>query len=121
MDLPEIEGDKNILYRVITNLVDNAIKYSNADGKIAVEASYGKKENELLFCISDEGPGIPEEYREKIFQSFFTIDRGNNEITNSTGIGLSFCKLAIEAHGGKIWVEENSHGGSRFYFTLRIK
>ena len=117
--LPEVMGDRNIISRVITNLVDNAIKYSNSPGKIKIEITSPHK-NELMFCIADEGRGIAEEHREKLFQSFFTIpvEDDDDTITTSTGIGLSFCKLAIEAHGGKIWMEENTPKGSKFYFTL---
>ncbi|OQA20289.1 MAG: Adaptive-response sensory-kinase SasA [bacterium ADurb.Bin363] len=117
--LPDITGDKNILYRVITNIMDNAIKYSNPEDKIKIEIT--SAEDKVKFCIADKGKGIPDEYREKIFESFFTIETGNEVITTSSGIGLSFCKLAIEAHGGKIWVEENIPSGSKFYFNLKIK
>jgi len=119
-DLPELKADKNIIYRIITNLIDNAIKYSDPDGKITVEITFCPKDNKIIFCVADEGPGIPESYREKIFESFFTIDRGEENITTSTGIGLSFCKLAVEAHGGKILVEENTPRGSKFYFDIPV-
>lgn len=118
--LPVIRADKNLFYRIITNLMDNAIKYSPNNSKVAIEIKYKRQDNNITFCFIDEGKGIPAKYREKIFEAFFTIDVDDSVITTSTGIGLSFCKLAIEAHGGKIWVEDNIPRGSEFFFTLPL-
>ncbi len=113
-----VPSDKNLFYRIMTNLIDNAIKYSTTGGTITVKIILKKKKNRILFCIIDEGKGIPEEYRQKIFESFFKLDGEECGISTSTGIGLTFCKLAVESHGGKIWVKENTPHGSKFYFTI---
>ncbi len=115
-----VPSDKDLFYRIMTNLIDNAIKYSSTGGTITVKIIPKKKKNKILFCIIDEGKGIPEEYRQKIFESFFKLDREECGITTSTGIGLTFCKLAVKSHGGNIWVKENTPHGSKFYFTLPI-
>jgi len=98
------------------NILDNGIKNSKSSGKIKIEVINDEKY--FIFCIIDEGPGVPPEYREKIFEQFFSLNTEDSMISTSTGIGLSFCKMAIEGHRGKIWVEENSPSGSKFYFTL---
>lgn len=113
-----ITSDKDLFHRIMTNLIDNAIKYSASNGTITVKIIPKKKKGKILFCIIDEGKGIAEEYRKKIFESFFKLDGEECGISTSTGIGLTFCKLAVEAHGGKIWVKENTPHGSKFYFTL---
>lgn len=115
-EITAVKGDRNLLQRVITNLLDNAIKHTEKNGKI--EFVLVEKEKEFLFCISDEGKGIPEKYHKKIFEPYFSLDYKTSGIKTSTGIGLSFCKLAIEAHGGRIWVENNMTRGCTFYFTL---
>jgi K+-sensing histidine kinase KdpD len=113
-----IAADKDLFYRIMTNLIDNAIKYSLNNEKVTVKIIPKKKKNNILFCVIDEGKGIPQKFRKKIFKSFFKLDGEECGITTSTGIGLTFCKLAVKSHGGKIWVKENTPQGSKFYFTL---
>ena len=96
------------------------MKYSGSDSKIAIQIKYKKLDQEVLFSFSDEGRGIPQGYKEQIFEPFFTVDIDDSVITTSSGIGLSFCKLAVETHGGKIWVEDNIPRGSEFIFTLPL-
>jgi len=120
-ELTHIRADKNLFYRILINLIDNAIKYSRPDKKIEIEISLSEEKTEILFCVSDEGMGIPEEYRQEIFESFFSLDSEDAGISSSTGIGLAFCKSAVEAHSGNIWMEENITRGSRFCFTLPLK
>ena len=118
--LPDIKADKDLFKRIVMNLLDNAIKYSKSKKTIEIKAEE-EDENHITFSVIDEGTGIPEEYQEDIFKSFFSMAADNAAITPSTGIGLSFCKFAVEAHGGKIWMEENSPVGSKFIFTLPLK
>ena len=117
-NLPLAIADQSKMTRVITNLLDNAIKFTPAGGQIAICAEPGL-DGELVMKISDTGPGIPEEYREKVFDRFTQIP-GTHGRRRGSGLGLTFCRMAVEAHGGKIWVESRSSPatGSVFTFTL---
>lgn len=120
-DLPTFYADPSKLERVLVNLVDNALKFTPSGGLIELSAQVHPEDNLLQVQISDTGPGIPLEYRTKIFERFNQVP-GQRARKRGTGLGLTFCKLAIEAHGGKIWVEANPAGdGSLFCFTLPIK
>lgn len=114
-------GDRSMVRRVASNLIDNALKFSPTQGDVKIRVLPDHiASNTGVDCrieISDSGMGIPFEDRERIFNRFEMVgDRGKTH--RGTGIGLSFCKQAIEAMGGQIWVEDNAQGGSRFIFTL---
>ncbi|MCS7281908.1 MAG: GAF domain-containing protein [Anaerolineae bacterium] len=113
-DLPPVLGDRELLQRVLVNLLDNALKYTPPGGKVTVTAEWLPSET-LLFAVSDTGPGIPPEHQARIFDRFVRVP---GQRTGGTGIGLAFCKLAVEAHGGKIWVESKMGEGATFKFTL---
>jgi signal transduction histidine kinase len=120
-ELAPLRIDAEKIARVLTNLIDNAIKFTPPSGQVRVTAEAlptdlaGKVW--VRCAIIDTGPGIPDEYRDKVFERFFQVS-GIVGSRSGSGLGLSFCKLAIEAHGGKIWVENLPEGGSAFYFTL---
>ena len=112
--LPEVPGDKIKITRVISNLIDNAIKYTKA-GTIIVSAK--NRNDEIEVSVKDTGVGInlPKNQQRKIFDRFFQ-EKSRNE---GVGLGLSICDKIIEAHGGKIWVESNGREkGTKFTFTL---
>jgi two-component system, NarL family, sensor histidine kinase BarA len=114
--LPNVTVDKLGITRVITNLIDNAIKYTDK-GEILV--SLQQKDSGLEFLVKDSGVGIniPQEHHHKLFDRFYQ----ENVATPGTGIGLSICKTILETHGGKIWVEsEGKDKGCTFRFTLPI-
>ncbi len=115
-DLPAAAADYNKLERVLSNLLDNALKYTPAGGKVRFSAEKSG-EGQLVVRVSDNGPGIPEEYREKIFERFNQVPNQSGR-RRGTGLGLTFCRLVAEAHGGKIWVEPNQPFGSTFSITL---
>jgi PAS domain S-box-containing protein len=117
-DWPTFFVDHTKITRVFTNLIDNALKYSPSGTPIVITGEINPQ-NTACIRISDRGPGIPQEYREMIFERFGQIP-GARGRRRGTGLGLAFCKLAVEAHGGRIWVETNAHGGSDFVFTLPI-
>jgi signal transduction histidine kinase len=95
--------------RVLQNLVDNCIKYGPAGDTIDIGAS--SMGNRLELRVRDHGSGVPEEMREKIFEKYARIDSDmNGRHRDSRGLGLRFCRLAVEAHGGRIWVENNAPG-----------
>ena len=114
--LPNVTVDKQGITRVVTNLIDNAIKYTDK-GEILV--SLQQKDSGLEFLVKDSGIGIniPQEHHHKLFDRFYQ----ENVATPGTGIGLSICKTILEVHGGNIWVEsEGKYKGSTFRFTLPI-
>ncbi|HEX4469590.1 MAG TPA: ATP-binding protein [Gemmatimonadaceae bacterium] len=118
-DAPVFEADKELLKRVLNNLVQNAVTHSAQAVKIEFKA---RKDGEgVLFTISDNGPGIPPQYHEVIFRKFERVKTQGVPRTRSSGLGLAFCKLVIDAHGGRIWVQSAEGQGSAFHFTLPLK
>ncbi|MBE9507288.1 MAG: GAF domain-containing protein [Chloroflexi bacterium] len=116
-DLPRLPADRNLILRVLTNLLDNAVKFTRMEGHITL--SVERTGEEMLFTVSDTGPGIPAELGQRIFDRFTRLENAEN--IKGTGLGLAFCKLAVEAHGGRIWVESKMGHGSSFRFTLPLK
>ena len=120
-ELPPVWADADIVRRVFVNLLDNALKFAPASSCITVtlkrEIAPDGHEDGVRCTVADQGPGIPAIYRKRIFERFTRVNVGGGQV-RGTGLGLSFCKLAVEAHGGKIWVENQPDGGSCFIFTL---
>jgi signal transduction histidine kinase len=119
-DAPVFEADKALLKRVIGNLVQNALTHSAT--AVRLQMSARRDGNGILFTVADNGPGIPPEYHEVIFRKFERVKNPNMPRTRSSGLGLAFCKLVVEAHGGRIWVQSAGEGkGSAFHFSLPPK
>jgi signal transduction histidine kinase len=117
-DLPQPQGDKVQLQRVMGNLLDNAVSYTPAGGWVRVSARAG--EDEVEVSVTDNGPGVPPEHRDKIFNRFTRVP-GAEGRRQGFGLGLYFCSLVVDAHGGRIWVEPGPGGkGSRFAFALPL-
>lgn len=116
-DLPIVYVNADMIERVLINLIDNATKFSRADDTILVQAWVDSEAREIRVGVLDEGPGIAEKHRAAIFGKFY---RGDTHGVKGIGLGLSFCKLAVTAHGGQIWVDEAPGGGAAFYFTVPI-
>jgi signal transduction histidine kinase len=112
--LPALEMDVDMIRRVLINLLENAIKYTRSGDQITVRAD--SQNGELLVSVVDTGPGIPVEDVEKIFDKFTRVTKDNRP--KGLGLGLAFCRMAVEAHGGKIWVQSEEGKGSSFTFTL---
>ncbi len=118
--LPLISVDVDKLTRVLSNLIDNALKFTPTGGRITITAEPSDAEaNTVRVGVLDTGPGIPDEYRSRVFDRFTQV-AGRKGSRAGSGLGLSFCKLTVEAHGGTIWVENRPEGGSAFYFTLPL-
>jgi signal transduction histidine kinase len=111
-EIPKLPADREMLCRVLVNLVANALKFTPAGGDVHLLIEKDTDEFVRLAVI-DNGPGIPAGYEEKIFEKFGQVESGERKKL-STGLGLTFCKMAVEAHGGKIWVESTSGQGSKF-------
>lgn len=117
-DLPLQYIDPDCLIQVLWNLLENAYKYAPAGSPIKVEARRTGKE--VLIRVADRGPGIPASERETIFQRFYRLDRGHRADMRGCGLGLAICRGIVEAHDGRIWVEDRPDGGSIFCFTLPL-
>lgn len=118
-DLPPVLIDPDIIGRVITNLIDNALKFTPSGGLIRVSAAPDEADHHFVRCaVRDTGPGIPPEHRTRIFERFVQLD-DQAASRRGSGLGLNFCQLAVEAHGGRIWVDDAPGGGSEFVFTLQ--
>ena len=115
---PTAHADQSKIMRVLSNLVDNAIKFTPAGGQVVLSAELVAPDV-LAVHVRDTGPGIPAEYREAIFERFSQVP-GSYGKQRGSGLGLTFCRLVVEANGGKIWVEPNPGGGSCFTFTLPV-
>lgn len=108
--------DRDHIRRVITNLVSNAIKWSPKNDIITISARIDGED--IIVSVFDNGPGVPEDQRQRIFERFYQVDTARSG-GDGSGLGLAICKHIVEAHGGKIWAEGNAQGhGGRFIFTL---
>lgn len=113
-NLPRVWVDTDMIGRVLTNLLENAVKHTPAGSTIYLGARL--EGNQVIMWVQDNGPGIPPDERERIFDKFSRLHgRGGPK---GLGLGLAFCRLAVEAHGGQIWVDDGPEGGSNFKFTL---
>lgn len=113
--MPTVTGDASQLERVFQNLIDNALKY-NASGKPRIRVSAASTEAGWKFAVADNGIGIDVRFKDQIFEIFKRL-HGRDQYSG-TGIGLAVTKLVVERHGGQIWVEPGTEGGSVFYFTI---
>ena len=111
-----VVADKDLILRVIQNLLGNALKFTSSDGWIRLDIR--PDENRVCVKVRDNGPGIPAEYQDRIFEKFGQVEARAHRQKFSTGLGLTFCKLAVEAHGGSIGVESEVGKGSTFWFAL---
>ncbi|ANM29021.1 hypothetical protein ABI59_04550 [Acidobacteria bacterium Mor1] len=111
-----LEGDSSVLRRVMDNLLTNAVEHSPSEGVVTV--SLGMREEGIEVSVADEGPGIPEEHREQVFEKFARLNLRESGVSANRGLGLTFCRLAVEAHGGVIWVETAPSGGAMFRALL---
>jgi signal transduction histidine kinase len=122
--LPLLDVDAEKIERVLLNLMDNAIKFTPGEGLVVINAHIevpynGAKPEQICVSVKDTGPGIPDEYKTRLFDRYVQVE-GRSGRRRGTGLGLTFCRLTVEAHGGKIWIEDNPQGGSIFMFTLPI-
>lgn len=115
-DLPDVLVDADMIRRILINLMENAVKYTPADSQIGV-AAY-RSGNMVEMYVQDVGPGIPQEDRERIFDKYTRLHSESGP--KGLGLGLSYCQLAVEKHGGRIWIEDAPNAGARFIFTLPI-
>ena len=115
-DIAMVSVDADMIRRVLTNLLENAVKYTPAGSQIYVGAR--EEAGAVLMWVQDTGPGIPLSERERIFDKYTRLHGKSG--TRGLGLGLAFCRMAVQAHGGRIWVEDGPEGGACFKFTLPV-
>jgi len=112
----EVEGDRARLKQVVVNLVDNAIKYTPAGGRVEVRVT--REEGHALLEVKDTGVGVPKEALPHIFERFYRVDKARSRAVGGTGLGLAIVKSICTAHGGQVRVESAENNGSRFEVQL---
>ena len=118
-DVPVFHADRGLLDRVISNLLQNAIVHSGRPVTLRIAAR--RDPNGVLITVQDDGPGIAPEYQELIFRKFESLRAPHAPRVRSSGLGLTFCRLAVEAHGGRIWVQSRVGEGSAFHILLPLE
>jgi signal transduction histidine kinase len=116
--LPSVHTSSEQLFRILCNLVDNAIKYSPPTARITI--SSGREGDGIVFSIHDQGPGIPIEEQERIFDRFYQIDQSATRLVGGAGMGLYICRKAAESLGGRVWLERSDGRGSVFALWLPL-
>jgi K+-sensing histidine kinase KdpD len=116
--LPRLYADSPRLETILRNLIENALKYGGESAKIRVEVC--RQEQDFLFRVIDNGPGIPESERQHIFESFYRVDDSLARLTSGAGLGLAICQGLVRAHGGQIWAEAREVGAC-IAFTIPAK
>ena len=118
-DTPVFHADKALLKRVFSNLIQNAVSHSSRAVELSISAR--RSGDAILFTVADNGPGIPPEYHEVIFRKFGQVASGAiTPRVRSSGLGLTFCKLVVDLHGGMIWLKSREGEGSVFYVQLPL-
>jgi signal transduction histidine kinase len=120
-ETPLFQADEDKLGRTLVNLLSNAIKFTPDGGGINISVRLAKDQQGIVFSVSDTGEGIPKAELEHIFDKFGQVESRKSGRKMSTGLGLTFCKMVVEAHGGCIWVESEVGKGSTFLFRLPVR
>jgi len=118
-ELPEVtvQADETRVEQVLSNLLENAVKYGREGGTVTAggrESGEGK----LEIFVKDDGPGIPAEAQERVFERFYRVDKARSREQGGTGLGLAIVKHIVQAHGGNVWVQSQPGKGATFFFTL---
>ncbi|MGB9734816.1 MAG: sensor histidine kinase [bacterium] len=114
-----IYADREALFHILLNLIDNAVKYNKERGEVSVCAS--ERGDQIEIAVRDTGSGIPSNELNRIFERFYTVDKARSRALGGTGLGLSIVKHFVLAHNGKIWVDSELNKGSAFHFTMPRK
>ncbi len=118
-ELPDLvaHADENRLEQVLANLIDNAIKYGRPQGNVVVGGKSLAGDKIEIF-VHDDGPGIPTESLDRVFERFYRVDKARSREQGGTGLGLSIVKHIVQNHGGEVWAKSETGKGATFYFTL---
>jgi signal transduction histidine kinase len=120
-DLPPLPADRDLIYRTLINLVTNALKHSPEGTEVRIRASLADDGQGIVLSVKDQGEGIPPEYFDRIFEKFEQAETKQRRVRTGSGLGLTFCKLAVDAHGGRIWVDSKVGEGSEFFVFLPLE
>jgi signal transduction histidine kinase len=115
-DFPALLADHDLIFRVFENLLLNALKYSRRGGRVSVSADFA--DGVFRFAVSDSGAGIAPEHVRKVFDKYFRVEGQESRSRKGSGIGLYFCRLAVEAHGGTIVIDSTPGRGTTVTFDL---
>ena len=118
-DLLMVRADAKLIVQVLVNLIGNALKYTPSGSTVRLSAK--QQSTEAVLSVADDGPGIPAGEKEKVFDMFFVGENPVSAGRKSLGLGLALCRTIVNAHGGRIWVEDNSPHGAVFSFTLPVE
>jgi two-component system phosphate regulon sensor histidine kinase PhoR len=114
-----VQADPNRLTQVLGNLVDNAVKYGRIGGKVII-GGRSTSPQEVEIFVRDDGPGIPADAIERVFERFYRVDKGRSREQGGTGLGLSIVKHLVQSQGGRVWAKSELGQGATFYFTLPL-
>lgn len=120
-DTPPFDADRGLLARVVSNLLQNAIVHAGRPVNVRISTRALENDAGVRITVQDDGPGIPAEYHDRIFRKFESLRPVDSSPARGSGLGLTFCRLAIEAHGGRIWVESVEGQGSSFHVELPLR
>ena len=112
-----VRADADRIQQVLFNLVDNAIKYGRAEGRVWIKARVAS-ERMIEVSVCDNGPGIPPDSIDRVFERFYRVDKARSREQGGTGLGLSIVKHIVQSHGGEVWAESQLEQGTTFFFTL---
>lgn len=115
-----LDADFDRLEQVFWNLIDNAIKYGKTNGVVVIDARINKNKDVEIW-VEDDGPGIPPDARERIFERFYRVDKARSREQGGTGLGLAIVKHVVQGHGGEVWVSSELGRGTAFHFALPQK
>ena len=115
-DLQLVRADSRLMVQVLINLVDNAVKYTPPGSEIMICSR--KEDGRVWISVSDNGPGIPDEQKQKVFEMFYTAGNKVADSRRGIGLGLALCKSIVAAHGGQLTVKDNQPSGAVFTFSL---
>jgi signal transduction histidine kinase len=118
-ELPFVMSDPVKVHQIVSNLLDNAFKYSRPGSKVTLSAE--RRDNSVVVAVSDQGEGIPEEARDKIFERFYQVDQSATRSAGGTGLGLYICRKLADAIGGRVWLDTSGPRGSVFAVSVPIR
>jgi signal transduction histidine kinase len=121
-EIPPVKADRTLIGRVIANLLSNALRHAPIGGAVVTVNEYRSEGKRVFVSVKDNGDGLEREYYHKIFDKFEQVKvKESGPKVGSGGLGLAFCRMAVEAHGGEIWVESEGKGkGCNFNFTIPV-